>query len=291
VPHRVLTLVLSPVLAASLALVAPVPPAPAAPAPAPSSVPSSVPSAVPSPAARGGDGHGDHPVTELVGQYENLPQLRRRQVTLEVSRWGYRFRGGGVGNRMVVTEVGDRLRFADSAARSWRNLPGTCRKQRVRRGVAAVCSIPRRFSQGRMFLEIWPRLGDDHVDGRTLSARYRMWVLTDAGDDRITLGRGADFANGAFDDDVVSGGAGNDWVRTGVGRNRVSGGAGDDEVAGGDGPDRISGGPGRDRLFGGPGGDVLRGDADADTLGGGPGRDTAYRDRGDRVFDCEVVRS
>ncbi len=240
------------------------------------------------PVARG-DGHGAHPVTELVGQFP-LPKLRTRQVHLSIDRWGYRFQGGGVGNDLTITEVDGGLRYVDRAARGWKALPSTCRTVRVPRGVGAQCRIPAQFRDRRMFLEVWPRLGDDRVDGSTLSGRYRMWVLTDAGDDTVRMGAGADFANGAFDDDTISGGGGADWVRAGIGRNRVSGGAGDDELAGGDDRDTVSGGPGRDQVYGGSGNDLLRGDDGPDTIGGGPGRDVAVRDATDRVFDCEVVR-
>ncbi|MCW2816669.1 MAG: hypothetical protein JWN84_4124 [Nocardioides sp.] len=234
-------------------------------------------------------GRARHPVTELVGQFP-LPRLRPREVHLSVDRWGYRFQGGAVGNDLTITEVGDGLRYVDRAARRWKALPSTCRRVAVARGVAAQCAIPAEFRDGRIFLEVWPRLGSDRIDATTVSGRYRVWALMDAGDDSVAGGAGADFVNGAFDDDTVSGGAGADWIRAGDGRNRFSGGPGADDLVGGTGRDVVRGGAGRDAVFGGPGPDLLRGDADADTLNGGPGRDVAVRDTGDRVRECEVVR-
>ncbi|WP_139982058.1 calcium-binding protein [Nocardioides litoris] len=244
--------------------------------------------ASPAPAARR-DRRRGHPVLQLVGQFPT-PYVRPRQARLEVSRFGLRFWGGKGPNRLTITEVAPGvLRYADTAARSWRGLPGACRRTPAARGVAATCRVPQRFRAGRMFLEVFPRFGDDVVDTRTLPARYRSWALTDEGRDRISTGAGNDFVNGAFRDDVISLGAGNDWTRAGLGTNRVDGGPGNDRLAGGDERDVLRGGPGDDIVSGGPGNDALHGDAGADRLQGGPGRDAAYRDASDRVFECEVV--
>ncbi|WP_137295590.1 calcium-binding protein [Nocardioides dongxiaopingii] len=230
-----------------------------------------------------------HPITELVGQFP-LPKLQETEAHLSLSKWGYRFQAGMADNQVTITEVGRRLRFADAAARRWAHLPKTCQRRPAAVGIAASCRIPKNFSNDRMFLEVWPRLGDDTVDGSTLSAKYRMWVLVDEGDDTIHLGAGADFANGAFDDDTVTGGRGNDWIRVGTGSNVVDGGPGRDRLMGGDDRDLIRGGPGVDRLGGHGGYDVLWGEGADDIVVGGPGNDIGYREGNDRFREVESVR-
>lgn len=230
---------------------------------------------------------GPHPVTELVGQYD-LPKLGNREVLLTVSKFGFRYVGGGVDNDLSVSEVDGEVLYVDRAATAWKSLPSSCRRVPVERGVAAQCRVPAKFQDRRMFLEVYPRLGDDRVDGSTMSSRFRMWVLVDEGDDTIAMGAGDDFANGAFDDDTVSAGAGDDWVRVGDGRNSIDGGPGRDYLVGGKDRDVIRGGDDADSVYGGSGRDRIRGDDGADVLDGGPGRDTALRDRGDRVRKCEV---
>ena len=187
-----------------------------------------------------------------------------------------------------MSEVDGEVLYVDSAATRWKSLPSVCRRVQVERGVGAQCRVPAKFEDRRMFLEVYPRLGDDRVDGSTMSGRFRMWVLTDAGKDSIRTGAGDDFANSAFENDTISTGGGDDWVRAGSGRNRIVGGSGRDYLVGGSGRDVISGGDDADDVYGGPGSDRLRGDDGSDTLNGGPGRDTAVRDRGDRVRQCEV---
>ncbi len=256
----------------------------ALPAPAPPSQATT--SSAPAPAAHRAALPSGHPITELVGQFP-LPKLAETEAHLSLSPWGYRFQAGMANNHLTVTQVGNRLRFVDTAARSWASTPRTCKRQRVRGAAAAVCRIPSRF-RDRMFVEIWPRLGHDYVDGSTLSRRFRMWVLTDAGNDTIHLGAGADFGNGAFDHDTVTGGRGADWIRVGTGSNRIDGGSGGDRLMGGDNQDRIHGGPGADRLGGLRGNDYLWGDGDADILVGGPGHDVAYAEGSDRIKEIEV---
>ncbi|KAA1420332.1 hypothetical protein F0U44_06965 [Nocardioides humilatus] len=82
-----------------------------------------------------------------------------------------------------------------------------------------------------MYIQVWPRLGNDFTDGRTLPARFRLWVLTDAGNDVTYGGDGADFVNGAKGNDRIYGGAGHDWLRGGPGADRIVGGGGGDRVS------------------------------------------------------------
>ena len=160
---------------------------------------------------------GDHPVTELTGQYD-LPRTEKREDLISVSKYGLRFVGGGAGNRLTVTEVGDQVRYVDRAATPLEEpAVGVPPRSRCPQGIGAQCRVPAKFKDGRMFLEIYPRLGNDRIDGHTLSGRHRMWVLADAGNDQVSMGAGSDFANGAFDDDTISGGGGDDWIRAGNG--------------------------------------------------------------------------
>lgn len=236
-----------------------------------------------------GEGGERYPVTELVGQFP-LPKLDATEAHLSISRWGYRYQAGLADNDLRITEVDGRLKYVDRAARSWAKLPKTCRRVSVERGIGAICRIPAKFQQGRMFLEIWPRLGDDTINGAGLPRRYRMWVLTDEGADRVVMGRGDDFANTAFSRDVVYGGPGDDWIRVGDSNNVAFGGPGDDKLVGGVGDDRLHGGPGGDQVGGLEGSDILWGDAGADVIRGGAGRDIAYREGPDKIRDVEVIR-
>lgn len=163
---------------------------------------------------------------------------------------GYRYTGGQQDNNLVVTRTDKGLRFRDTRTRSWKSLPSMCQRQRVGRGIAAVCAVPSTTSlQNPTLLEIHPRLGDDYVDGRTLSAAWEMAVLVDAGRDIVHLGDGNDFVNGAFQRDRVYGGAGRDWIRTGDGSDLIRGGAGSDYLVGGNGRDSVSGDEGADRVY------------------------------------------
>ncbi|QCW49814.2 calcium-binding protein [Nocardioides dongxiaopingii] len=228
------------------------------------------------------------PVTELVGQFP-LPKLGATEVHLSLSRWGYRYQAGMANNRLTITEVDGGLRFVDTAARSWAKLPRTCTRLKIGRAAAAQCPIPSAFAGG-MFIETWPKLGNDSVDASTLSARFRLWALTDDGSDTVRGGAGNDFINTAFMADRAWGGAGDDWIRVGTGANEIYGDAGSDRLVGGDHDDRIHGGDGDDRLGGLLGNDTLWGDAGADILVGGPGSDTAYLDATDRAREIESMR-
>jgi serralysin len=203
---------------------------------------------------------------------------------------GYVYMSGQQHNRLTVTMVDGRLRFVDTGTARWKGLPLACRKQAVKVGVAAVCRMPEGVSTRRpLLLEVWPRLGDDFVDGSSLPATVAMSVLGDAGNDVVRLGAGPDFFNGAFGNDRVWGGAGNDWLRTGKGNDRIWGGPGNDELVGVDGRDVIHGGAGNDRLIGLEGDDRLFAGPGRDLVLCGAGVDSARVDSEDTVRDCEHV--
>lgn len=95
--------------------------------------------------------------------------------------------------------------------------------------------------------------------------------------DRIELGAGNDFANGAAGVDSLFGGSGADFLRGGQGSDFLSGEIGDDDLRGEAGNDTLDGGTGNDVLDGaagndifveqdGSGDDTYVGGADADTL-------------------------
>ncbi|HSJ19373.1 MAG TPA: calcium-binding protein [Nocardioidaceae bacterium] len=209
---------------------------------------------------------------------------------IQRSLHGYVYLTGQQDNHLVVTPVEGGLRFADTGTKQWKGLPRACRKKAPRTGIAAVCRIPSGVSERQpLLLEVWPRLGDDYVDGSRLPATVAMSVLGDAGNDVARLGAGPDFFNGAFGNDRVWGGAGNDWLRTGEGNDRIRGGPGNDELVGVDGRDIIYGGAGEDRIVGLDGDDKLFSGPGRDLVLCGAGIDSARVDEGDTVRDCEHV--
>jgi len=203
---------------------------------------------------------------------------------------GYRYDAGQQNSHLVVSRVAGGLRFADTGTRELRSIPNSCSKQKVRVGVAAVCKVPRSVSTRQpMKVEIWPRLGDDFVDGSSLPAAFKLSVLADAGRDVVHGGAGNDFVNGARDKDRVSGGGGQDWIRTGLGNDSIRGGSGSDRLVGVDGDDLIRGGSGNDRVGGGAGRDTLHAGRGSDLVACGSGSDDAYVDGSDRSTECESV--
>ncbi len=155
------------------------------------------------------------------------------KAIIRMSRFGYVYISGKHNHHLRVTYVErtDSLRYRDTRTPQVKSMPKQCDRERVRKGISVVCPIPRKFDRQKMFVQVWPRLGHDYTDGRTLPKRFRMWVLTDDGNDVVYGGAGADFVNGAMGNDRVYGGAGNDWLRGGPGGDRITGGPGRDRVA------------------------------------------------------------
>ena len=170
-------------------------------------------------------GPGDAGVSALGGQ-----------AIIRYSKFGPVYISGQHNQHLTVKYVEKlhSLRFRDTRTGSFKGgLPDRCFKEKVKKGVSAVCKIPPRFRKDgrKMFVQVWPRLGNDYTNGSSLPAKFRMWVLTDAGNDVTILGPGADFVNGAKGNDRITGGAGNDWLRGGPGGDSINGGAGKDRVA------------------------------------------------------------
>lgn len=210
-------------------------------------------------------------ITELIDHNPHLAMKNAARIIK--TKCGYRYRAGQQNSHLVITQQGNKLRFVDRRTDRIDVLAGPCTEIKGVRGIAAKCRIPSGYSAShRMLIEVWPRLGNDFVDGSKLSDTFSMTVLADGGNDTALLGAGPDFFNGAFHHDRVRGGAGDDWIRTGDHRDRVNGGPGSDYITGGYGDDTIVGGEGVDRLY------------------CGPGRDRAFRDGGDsKIYLCESV--
>ena len=229
------------------------------------------------------------PVTELLGEGGPVMPLKNAAMITKTDV-GYRYQAGQQNSHLVVTQVGRRVRFADTGTSELRRLPAACRGEKVAVGVAASCRLPLRFNKNNpMFLEIWPRLGNDFVRGSTLSKTFRLWVLADAGRDTVFGGAGNDFINGAQDNDVARGGAGRDWIRTGIGKDQIWGDNGNDKLVGADGADTVRGGQGNDEVRGGAGNDQLWGNSGDDKVACGTGTDGAWLRFRDRASDCESM--
>ncbi len=128
------------------------------------------------------------PYTKILnGQYKLIPLKDAAMITR--TRYGYLYRAGQQDSRLVITRVDGGLRFHDSGTKRWKSVPDACRRHQVRVGVAAVCRVPSAVRVGNpMLLEVWPRLGDDFVNGSTLPAAFQMAVLADAGRDVVYTG-------------------------------------------------------------------------------------------------------
>lgn len=175
----------------------------------------------------------DHPPTMLSDGDANVSDLGGKAI-IRNSQWGFVYIAGQHNSHLRITYVKHRdiIRYRDTRTARLVSMPKPCDRERVKTGISVICKIPPRFDGGkRMFVQVWPRLGSDYVDGRTLPKKFRLWVLTDDGTDVVYGGAGADFMNGAMGNDRGYGGAGNDWLRGGPGADRLVGGAGDDRIA------------------------------------------------------------
>lgn len=203
-------------------------------------------SAVAQPAGYGPSDPFDDALMGDTGPVESM----KDQARIKRTEYGYLFIGGQQNNHLTVTLVNGRLRFADTATKSWKPMPSGCRTQAVSTGIAATCRVPGTTSAADpTLLEVHPRLGNDYVDARTLPAVFEMAALVDRGRDTVFGGSGNDFVNGAHDLDRIHGGAGNDWIRGGSGDDRIWGDEGNDYIVGQDGQDTIDGGGGTDRIY------------------------------------------
>ena len=230
------------------------------------------------------------PPMALYGQF-GTPIPLKNAAMVQTTPGGYRYIAGQQDSNLTITQVGGDLVFTDTGTKELRDIPSSCTPLSAGTGIAVKCAIPDGYDTShRMYVEVWPRLGNDVVDGSTLSPMFRMWVLADAGRDTVFGGAGDDFVNGAQNRDTVWGGAGNDWLRTGKGRDELHGGDGDDKLVGTYRADVMDGGAGNDQVSGGSGNDTLTGGPGADVVScGSGGADDAFVDAADRVSGCESV--
>lgn len=227
------------------------------------------------------------PPTSLTGGGPPPIPLKNASMIVK-TEGGYRYIAGQQNGHLTITQVDGNVRYVDTGTQELRDIPNSCTRQSVPTGIAAICDVPAEFEDGsEMYLEVWPRLGNDFVDGSTLPASSRLWTLGDKGDDTVFGGAGDDFVNGAQDNDTAYGGGGEDWIRTGIGNDELWGEGGDDRLVGVHDNDEIHGGEGDDRVGGGPGSDVLWGDAGRDMLACGTGPDVAHMDALDNSSQCE----
>lgn len=197
-----------------------------------------------------------HYTTELMGG-RTIPLKNAALITR--TKHGLLYRAGQQNSRLRVTKSERHIRFVDRGTRKLKKLPRGCHRTRAGRGIGAVCRIIRPVSERRpLLVEVWPRLGNDHVDGSSLPASVDMTVLGDKGADVVRFGAGDDFFNGHLGRDRVWGGGGRDWLRTGDDSDIAWGGAGKDRIVAMQGNDRLIGGRGVDKLEGGPGHDHIR---------------------------------
>jgi serralysin len=230
------------------------------------------------------------PFIDKIMPWHGPVEPMKDQARIDRTDYGYRYTTGQQHNRITITEVVGGIQFRDTATKEVKALPQGCKTGKVSVGIVVTCEVPATTSAtDPMLIEVHPRLGDDYVDGQTLSSRFDMSVLGDAGSERIWTGAGNDFVNGAFQRDIVRGGAGNDWIRTGTENDDVYGGSGNDWLVGAEHNDKVSGQGGNDRVAGGQGDDLLYTGLGADLAAGDSGFDTATIDGDDRANNVEKV--
>lgn len=170
------------------------------------------------------------PTTVLMGQF-GAPIPLGGMAMVDWTQWGLRYRAGEQGSKLTITYSDDGIiHLRDTGTGAIRSLGTGCTSVEVEAGIGVDCQIPENFAATKMYLEIWPRLGDDTVDARTLPSKFDVWFLADGGDDVFYGGDGDDFFNGAFQHDIAYGGAGNDWLRGGPESDRLDGGTGSNKV-------------------------------------------------------------
>lgn len=146
-------------------------------------------------------------------------------------RFGYVYISGKHNQHLTITYLEEKnsLRFRDTRTPRLKSAPKHCKKEPVKKGISVVCWLPKKF-QHHSFIQVWPRLGNDYTDARTLPHKFRVWALLDDGADVFYGGAGNDFTNGAMGNDRIFGGKGNDFLRSGPGRDFVRGGPGKDKI-------------------------------------------------------------
>ena len=167
-------------------------------------------------------GPGDAGVSDIGGK-----------AVMRMTKHGYVYISGQHSHHLRITYVKDRniLRYRDTRTPALKSKPKTCGTENVKKGISVICTVPKKFDDQKMFVQVWPRLGNDYTDARSLGRRFRLWVLADDGADVVHGGKGNDFVNAAMGNDRAYGGGGRDWLRGGPGADTLVGGDGDDRVS------------------------------------------------------------
>lgn len=176
--------------------------------------------------------HADTPPKVLWDGDANVSNVGDRAI-VRWSKYGFVWISGKSGSHLTVTYKADTntLIYHDTKLSGFKELNWRCKRVPTSRGIKAACKLPAAKSTGTVFVQIWPRLGDDYANTSALPKRFRGWFLADAGRDTFIGGPGADFVNGAKGGDLVYGNAGNDWLRGGPSWDRLYGGAGADRIS------------------------------------------------------------
>src|SRR3954468_8188694 len=116
------------------------------------------------------------PPTELHGQFGKVTPLVNAAM-IQKTNGGYRFTAGKQNSHITVTMGHGKIHFRDTGTRELRNIPKQCKRHSAGKGIGAVCNVPRGYNARHpMYVEVWPRLGNDYVNGRSLPASTRLWV-------------------------------------------------------------------------------------------------------------------
>ena len=94
------------------------------------------------------------------------------EALIRMSRWGYVYIAGQQDSRLTITfdKGSNSIRYRDTGTKRLNGVPNRCHRENVRRGISVRCTIPPRFRDS-MFVQVWPRLGNDHVDAHTLGTQ------------------------------------------------------------------------------------------------------------------------
>jgi serralysin len=152
------------------------------------------------------------------------------QALVRKSKWGYVYIAGQQNTHMKITVSGGAIHYVDQGTQKIKSLVKGCKSVHAKKGIAISCHLPKKWATN-MFVQVWPRLGNDYVDGHTLSAGFRLWDLADAGNDTMIGGAGDDFFNGAKGNDTAYGNGGDDWLRGGDGTDKLDGGPGNNQIS------------------------------------------------------------
>ncbi len=111
---------------------------------------------------------GGHPPT-MLGPGDADVHGIKDEALIRMSRWGFVYIAGQQDSHLRITFNSDTntIRYRDTGTRRLNRIHHRCHRENVRRGISVRCTVPPRF-RDRMFVQVWPRLGNDYVDAHTL---------------------------------------------------------------------------------------------------------------------------